>query len=48
MTLQEVGIFSKLNNFYKNSHEIAYPSVLRCGIRASVLVGLLVGMPPGA
>jgi len=48
MTLQEAERFFKLNNFYKISHEITYPIVLRRGIRASGLVGLLVGITPGA
>ena len=48
MKLQEVGDFSKFNNFYKYTHYIAYPSVLRSGIEVSGLVVLLVGIPPGA
>jgi len=47
MTQQEVGSFSKLNNFYKNSQEIACHTGVRSGFASSGLVGFLVGIPLG-
>ena len=47
MTQQEVGRFSKLNNFYKNSEEIACHTGVRSGFASSGLVVFLVGIPLG-
>jgi len=47
MTQQEVGRLSKLNNFYKNSQDIASHTCVRRGFASSGLVGFLVGIPLG-